>query len=205
VYFRDKLVHITLQYTLYHLDPLQSKIIQTSPEWNRCHTAVPSLHRCCVAPDLAGEARLLASTSMSSSPWPLRTSSTDDKPLPYSSTSPPSPSMAATNASGTILAHVARSSARTPLQQRRRLGRGQPVRAVSSSRSLVVLGHAVAVSHHRFTMWSSFGQQSTAPESMTHSSLDKKIVFYVAKRTRCPSPVNIIRLPDHQVEITVSN
>jgi hypothetical protein len=85
------------------------------------------------------------------------------------------------------------------------LGRGQPVRAVSSSRSLVVLGHAVAVSHHRFTTWSSFGQQSTAPESMTHSSLDKKIVFYVAERTRCPSPVNIIRLPDHQVEITLSN
>jgi hypothetical protein len=29
---KGKLVYITLQYTLYHLNPLQSKITQTSPE-----------------------------------------------------------------------------------------------------------------------------------------------------------------------------
>jgi hypothetical protein len=85
------------------------------------------------------------------------------------------------------------------------LGHSQPVRVVSSSRSLFVLGHAVTVNHHRFTTRSSFGQQSTTPEPMTHSSLDKKIVFYVAERMRCPSSVNIISLPDHQVEIEVSD
>jgi hypothetical protein len=105
--------------TIFARLPTQSLLLL---EWNWCRTAVPSLHRCCVAPDLAGEARPLASTSTSSSPWSLRASSTDAKPLPYSSTSPLSPSMATTNASGTILAHVARSSARTPLKQRRRLG-----------------------------------------------------------------------------------
>jgi hypothetical protein len=83
-------------------------------EWNWCRTTIPSPH-CCITPDLAGEAQSLASTSMSSSPWPPRASSTDAKPLPYSSTSPPYPSMAATNANGAILAHAACSSARMPL------------------------------------------------------------------------------------------
>jgi hypothetical protein len=90
-------------------------------EWNWCRTAIPSPH-CCIAPDLAGEAQPLASTSTSSSPCPPRVSSTDAKPLPYSSTTPLSPSMAATNANGAILAHADRSSARMALQQRRRLG-----------------------------------------------------------------------------------
>jgi hypothetical protein len=81
-------------------------------------------------------------TSMSSSPWPPRASSTDAKPLPYSSTSPPSPSMAATNANGVILAHAARSSARMPLQQRRRIG---PWSTSPSCLSLLLPPHEIAV------------------------------------------------------------
>jgi hypothetical protein len=164
-------------------------------EWNWCRIAVPSLHRCCRSPPPAR--RPLHGRRGPQAPTPSRSPTLG--PHHRLPAWPQQTPVAPSSPTSLALEPGHRSSNGVVL------GRGQQVRAISSSRSLVVLGHAVAVSHHHFTTRSSFGQQSTTLEPMTHSSLDKKNVFYVAERMRCLSPMNIIRLPDHQVEIAVSD